>query len=111
MKFYRLFSGPDNKTHIEELPLSALPTIDSSQSAVAVFFRGYPAGYFLDWHPAPRRQWVVLMKGEVEFGLEDGSTHKLSPGDAFLAEDLTGKGHTARVGPEPLFWIVVPLAG
>jgi hypothetical protein len=109
MKICRVFTGADNRTHIEELPKSSLPGANSIQTAAGVFFREYPANHFMDWHPAPRRQWVVLMKGTAEIGLEDGSSFRFEPGDAFLVEDTTGRGHTTRIGSEPLVWIVVPL--
>jgi quercetin dioxygenase-like cupin family protein len=55
---------------------------------------------FVDWHNAPRRQYVITLAGRVEIGLGDGSLHRFGPGEAILAEDL--KGHTTRaVGDEP----------
>ena len=110
LKICRIFTGIDNKTDIEELAKSTLPGANSIQQAAGVFFREYPANYFMDWHPAPRGQWVVVMNGNAEIGLEDGSVWKFEPGDAFLVEDTAGKGHTTRIGPEPFFWIVIPLA-
>jgi hypothetical protein len=36
---------------------------------------------------------------------------RLGPGDAVLAEDLTGQGHITRVvGDQPRFYALVPLA-
>ena len=33
--------------------------------------------------------------GTVEIGIGDGSARTFGAGDVFLAEDLTGQGHTA----------------
>ena len=71
-----------------------------------------PAGNFLDWHPAPRRQWVIILSGELEIGLGDGSVRRFGPGDARLVEDTTGHGHTTRViGSQPCVMAFVPLEG
>lgn len=65
----------------------------------------------MDWHPAPRRQYVILLAGQLEIGFKDGTTKRLGPGDATLAEDTTGSGHTTRViGNGPALTAVVPLA-
>ena len=69
-------------------------------------------GTFVDWHNAPRRQYVITLAGAVEIGLGDGSVHRFGPGEGILAEDLTGKGHTTRaVGNEPRITVTIPLAG
>jgi hypothetical protein len=69
-------------------------------------------GTFVDWHNAPRRQYVITLAGGVEIGLGDGSVHRFGPGEGILAEDLTGKGHTTRaVGNEPRITVTIPLAG
>jgi quercetin dioxygenase-like cupin family protein len=64
----------------------------------------------VDWHNAPRRQYVITLAGRVEIGLGDGSLHRFGPGEGILAEDLTGKGHTTgAVGDEPRVMMIVPL--
>lgn len=62
-------------------------------------------------HPAPRRQFVIILSGHLEIGLGDGSTHVFGPGDARLVEDTTGQGHTTRVqGNERCLTATIPLA-
>jgi len=64
----------------------------------------------VDWHNAPRRQYVITFAGRVEIGLGDGSLHRFGPGEEILAEDLTGKGHTTgAVGDDPRVMMIVPL--
>ena len=71
-------------------------------AAKGVVFRTTPPGHFVDWHNAPRRQYVITLEGEMEIGLGDGTVHRFGPGHVTLAEDLTGKGHTTRVvGTKP----------
>ncbi len=45
----------------------------------------------------------------MEVMIGDGTTRRFGPGDAVLFEDLTGQGHTSRVGGDRLT-AIVPLA-
>jgi hypothetical protein len=76
-----------------------------------ISFSVWPRDRVLDWHPAPRRQFVIILSGQLEIGCGDGSTQVFGPGDARLVEDTTGKGHTTRVvGGAPCLTATVPLA-
>lgn len=109
---YRLYSGDDGESHIEELDLAAHPDLTTLHGAKGVVFRASQPGYFSDWHKAPRRQYVITLSGEAEIGLGDGSIHRLKAGDVNLAEDLTGHGHTTRVvGDVPRVTATVHLEG
>lgn len=111
MSITRLYTGDDGHTHIEEMELDAHPEMTTLQSTTGIVFRSVDAGYFSDWHCAPRRQYVVTISGEVEIGLGDGSLHRFGPGHVTLAEDLTGHGHTTRaVGDGPRLTATIPLA-
>lgn len=84
--------------------------LTAPQAAAHIVFAQLPVGTFIDWHPAPRRQYVIILSGQLEIGLGDGSIRQFGPGDARLVEDTTGKGHTTRVvGSEPVLTAVVPL--
>jgi hypothetical protein len=108
---YRLYTGRDGESHFEDLPLTARPELGSLTPTAGILFRESPAGNFLDWHPAPRRQWVIILSGELEIGLGDGTVRRFGPGDARLVEDTTGHGHTTRVvGAGPCLMAYVPLA-
>ena len=115
MRIFRLFTGPDQQSHIEEIKFDFKPVPNGvqgpTQNAKGVYFARSEPGAFIDWHPAPRRQYVITLSGAVEIGLGDGTFHRFGPGEGLLAEDLTGQGHTTRsVGPEPRCTMVVPLA-
>ena len=102
--YYRLYTGKDNKSHMEEFsPPNNMP-------ATSVVFRNQPLGTFIDWHTAPRKQFLVTLEGEVEIGTGDGILHILGPGDMMLAEDITGQGHTTRVvGNKDRISIAIPV--
>ena len=111
MEISRLYTGSDGRTHIETITLESHPGLATLQNAVGIQFRSTAAGNFMDWHPAPRRQFVITISGQVEIGLEDGSVHRFGPGHVNLAEDVTGKGHTTRViGDQPRVTATIPLA-
>jgi len=97
MGIFRLYSGDDGESHIEELDLASHAALTTLHGAKGVVFRSTPPGYFSDWHNAPRRQYIITLSGEAEIGLGDGTIHRLGPGDVNMAEDLTGHGHTTRV--------------
>ncbi len=50
----------------------------------------------MNFHPAPRRQFVVNLSGLVEIECGDGSKRRLGAGDILLADDTTGQGHITR---------------
>ena len=56
-----------------------------------------PAGWYGHWHPAPRRQVAILLKGELEVAVASGEVRRFGPGSTVLLEDISGKGHTSRV--------------
>ena len=111
MKFCRMYAGEDGKSHIEELDLAQRPDLTNMHGTKGVFFSITAPGHFMDWHHAPRRQYVITLSGEMEIGLGDGSVHHFGPGDVLWAEDLTGQGHTRKVlDGAPRVAVTVPLA-
>jgi quercetin dioxygenase-like cupin family protein len=88
-------------------PLNLTPLMD----AKAVRFILVPPGWDSPPHPAPARQWVVMVSGAVESTTSDGETRRFVPGDAVLVEDVAGLGHRTRcVSDEPWLAMVVALA-
>lgn len=116
VKITRLFTGADGKTHVEEfdVPLKGQGRGTALSEPVAVTslqFRRTNQDYFVDWHPAPTRQFVVTLSGESEVELEDGRKIRLGPGHILLAEDTTGKGHISRaLGSQERISLFIPLA-
>src|SRR5262245_7117699 len=111
MGVFRLYAGADGQSRIEDQSLSSHPVLTTPQTAAHIVFNQMPVGTFIDWHPAPRRQYVIILEGQLEIGLGDGTVRRFRPDDARLVEDTTGSGHTTRVvGPEPVLTAVIPLA-
>ena len=96
MPLFRLYTGADGKSHVEPIPLAKTPDWGKGLATTQISFRETPAGNFQDWHPAPRRQFVIILSGQLEIGFSDGTKQVFGPGDARLVEDTTGKGHTTR---------------
>ncbi len=111
MGTFRLYTDSDGKSKIETIDIGKVPEWTKGLPTTQITFREWPAGQFIDWHPAPRRQFVILLSGALEIGLSDGSKHVFRAGDARLVEDTTGQGHQTRVvGTEPTITATVPLA-
>jgi hypothetical protein len=78
--------------------------------ASGVIFRESVVDQYIDWHPAPRRQFVVTLSGNAEVEASDGEVRQIGPGTVMLAEDTTGKGHITRgIGSEPRLSLFIPL--
>jgi quercetin dioxygenase-like cupin family protein len=111
MKVVRIYTGTDNQTHFQDLDLEAFAKVSAKVGEGPVRLNQGPAKSSLDFHNAPRRQYVVMMSGVMEIEIGDGSKRQLVPGDVLVAEDLTGKGHITRgVGEDPRVSLAVPLA-
>jgi hypothetical protein len=111
MGTFRLYTGTDGQSHIDPIDLATASSWTQGLATTNITFRTMPAGRFQDWHPAPRRQFVIILDGQLEIGLGDGSKHVFGPGDARLVEDTTGQGHTTAVhGNKPCVTATVPLA-
>jgi len=82
----------------------------NSYPSPSVRFAELPDGMVQSWHHAPARQIVVLLSGEIEVGTTDGQTRRWRTGEAFLADDVTGKGHTTKTigGPARVLFAPPP---
>jgi hypothetical protein len=111
----RIFTGPDGQTHAEEIVVKMLPGGTSGElsemlKVTGLQFGRTPPDYFVDWHPAPQRQYVITLSGRGEIELVGGKKIPLGPGHILLAEDVTGKGHISRgVGAEDRVSLFIPL--
>jgi quercetin dioxygenase-like cupin family protein len=96
-----MYTGEDGRSHFREeeilfeLPLETQRT--DVQSTQGIQFVCQPPGFVIDMHPAPRRQYVITLQGQVEIVLGDGTSRTFGAGDVLLAEDLTGEGHITRI--------------
>jgi quercetin dioxygenase-like cupin family protein len=110
MGTYRMYANDDSVACWEEIVLEETPTWLEGIDATQIRFSFRAAGILQDWHPAPQRQFVVILSGQLEIGFEDGSKKIFGPGDARLVEDTVGNGHTTiALGAEPCITMTVGL--
>ncbi|MDI1340165.1 hypothetical protein [Polaromonas sp.] len=117
-----LYTGPDGRAGFREEPLAL--TEGSPQALLSALMpsTGYqlrhsPVGFRSQFHCTVTPQWVVILGGQMEIGLQDGSSRVFKPGEHFYSADLlpTGAafdaaihGHWSRqVGPDPLVTLFV----
>lgn len=116
MEYLRIYTDADGESHFEEVkvPLGQRTGTGSELSEMVpvqgVIFRRTSADQFVDWHPAPRRQFVITLSGEAELQTSDGQVRRIGPGSIVLVEDVTGKGHITRgIGTAERLSLFVPL--
>ena len=111
----RLYTGPDNQTHAEEVELKFTPgspaEVSKMMQTTGAELHRTAGGSVDDWHRAPRRQYVITLSGRGEVEVAGGKKISLGPGNIDLVEDTTGKGHITRVmGTEDRVTLQLPLA-
>ena len=114
----RLYTGADGQSHAEDKEVAWRPAklraeLNESEpvKVTGAQFLRWPRGFVWAGHPASKRQYVIIVSGRGEVDVVGGKKVLLAPGRVLLAEDVTGKGHTTRVGPdEDLVMLLVPLA-
>jgi hypothetical protein len=94
-----LFTDSDGYARFreEEVPLDQ----GAPQSMFSAVFpsAGYqlresPVGFRSQFHVTTTPQWVVILSGQMEIGLQDGSSRIFSPGDHFYSADVLPAGAT-----------------
>jgi len=90
---FKLYTGPDNASHIVEGTVAP----NDPSDVVSIHFKESPPQSALDWHDAPERQYVITLSGTLEFTTRDGETFVLRPGDVLVAADSVGRGHKWRL--------------
>lgn len=93
IKAFRLYTGPDGNSHIEEGSIAG----DVWVEATSIQFKETPAHSSYDWHTAPHLQYVINLAGVLEFTTAGGKSFTIHPGEVLLAEDNTGSGHKWRL--------------
>jgi hypothetical protein len=79
--------------------------------------RESPVGFRSQFHCSPHTQWVFILAGQMEIGLQDGSSRVFGPGEHFYSADLLPEGATfdaavhghwsRQVGAQPLVTLFV----
>ena len=94
-----LFTDRDGraKWREEAIPLSG----GNPQAVLSELFpsSGYqlrrsPVGFRSQWHCTPQPQWVFILGGEMQIGLQDKTLRTFRPGDHFFSADVLPAGAT-----------------
>ena len=85
MRIHNLYTDANGQSHFRDIEVEWVEETRSGKlskrlPATGIIFREVPPTYDLDWHPAPRRQYII----------------NLDAGEVFLVEDTTGKGHLSK---------------
>lgn len=101
MKITRIYADSDGETHFGELEIplrdsGEIGILSQLQKTNGIIFRETPGDYNYSWHNTPCRQFVIILKGGVDFTVSDGETRRFGGGDVVLLEDTTGKGHYSK---------------
>ena len=117
-----LFTDTDGRARFREDPIELTegkPQARLSQlmPSGGCQLRESPVGFRSQFHCTDTAQWVFILCGQMEIGLQDGSTRVFGPGEHFYSADHlppgasfdpTLHGHWSRqLGPEPLVTLFV----
>jgi hypothetical protein len=98
MRIHNLYTDAKGESHFRDIEVEWVEERRGSKlsrklPATGVIFRETQAEHNIDWHPAPRRQYIVNLDAGVKITASDGESRFIAAGDVILVEDTTGKGH------------------
>jgi hypothetical protein len=101
MHIHNLYEDTAGVSHFRDIEvaweeLGPSNKFSARQPAAGIIFRETTMDYTVDWHPAPRRQYVINLDAAVNITAGDGETRHIGPGEIVLVEDTTGKGHISE---------------
>lgn len=117
-----LFTDHDGRARFKEENValdqgSPQSMFSALQSSSGYQLRESPVGFKSQFHITTTPQWVIILAGKMEIGLQDGSSRIFSPGEHFYSADVLPDGvsfdasihgHWSRqVGEVPLQTIFV----
>ena len=117
-----LFTDTDGRARFREEPIALPEGNPQSMLSALMPSSGYqlrhsPVGFRSQFHCTVTPQWVFILGGQMEIGLQDGSSRVFKTGEHFYSADLAPvdtvfdaavHGHWSRqVGNEPLVTLFV----
>ena len=101
MRITRVYTDGEGESHFDDLVIKLrdagpIGHLSDRFPVKEVLFRRNDPEYDYGWHPAPRRQFIVLLDGAIELEVSDGERRMLRGGDILLLEDTDGRGHRTR---------------
>jgi quercetin dioxygenase-like cupin family protein len=115
MRIHNLYEDESGESHWRDIEVEWVETTRSGKlsarlPATGIIFRETQPDYDLDWHPAPRRQYIINLVGGVRLTASDGEAREIGAGEVILVEDISGKGHLSQnVKQELRYSIFVPI--
>lgn len=117
-----LYTDIDGRARFREQPIALSEgkpqaMLSPLQPASGLQLRHSPVGFRSDFHCTETPQWVFILGGRMEIGLQDGSSRVFGPGEHFYSADRLPAGavfdaqvhgHWSRqLGPDPLVTLFV----
>ena len=101
MRIHHLYADAQGESHWEDLEIACTESAASRREsarlpATGIIFRQVDPSYDLDWHNAPRRQYIINLDNGVRLTASDGESRVIGAGEVILVEDVTGKGHLSK---------------
>ena len=101
MKIHRLYADASGQSHFQDVEIEFAETTRAGRlskrlPATGIIFREVQPDYDLDWHPAPRRQYIINLDAGVQITSGDGEARIIGAGEVILVEDTTGQGHLSK---------------
>src|SRR5436853_1778162 len=101
MKIHRLYADKNGESHWQDVEVEYAETTRAGRlskrlPANGIIFREVQPDYDLDWHPAPRRQYIINLDAGVQITASDGEARRIGAGEVILVEDTSGKGHLSK---------------
>lgn len=115
MRVHNLYEDEDGESHFRDIEIEWVEQRNVSRysarlPASGIIFRETGGDYDLDWHPAPRRQYIINLDAGVKLTASDGESRIIGAGEVVLVEDVSGKGHLSQsVGGQLRRSIFVPI--
>jgi hypothetical protein len=115
LHIHNLYTDQHGESHFRDIEVeweseSGFSKYSKRLPASGIIFRQTSGDYDLDWHPAPRRQYIINLDAGAQLTASDGEVRTIKAGEVILVEDITGKGHLSKsVGGQLRHSIFVPI--
>jgi hypothetical protein len=101
MRIHNLYTDEKGESHFRDIEIDWAEErrgskLSAKLPATGIIFRQTKAEHSLDWHPAPRRQYIVNLDAGVKITASDGESRFIKAGEVILVEDISGKGHLSE---------------
>ena len=101
MRIHNLYEDEDGQSHFRDIEVEWTSEgpggkLSDRLPATGIIFRQVPPTYELDWHSAPRRQYIINQDAGEQITASDGEARVIGAGEVVLVEDISGKGHLSK---------------